>query len=253
MAGFAVSPDNLRIAVALLTFTNPDSSQVTLDLYVENVGGGARVELFSSTSVVEWPIGWANGNLVIAVGPAVVGNAASNPYNGTQGYQIADPATGNRLNTMRSDCLYGPLELPSKSRMWPSALVNGTACWASGAGIGRQNLNGAYRAFTASVSDPIFLELSPAGNRIAGRPGPTGSSMVLFDITGGPAGPPPGATVTSLETNGVPMGWIDEQYLVYYEPEGFGRDILDLTTRSVIPIAACACGNSGVFFGSLGR
>lgn len=226
-AGFAVSPDDRRIAVALLAFRSSDNFQASLDLYVEDLGGANRVELFASTTVTEWPVAWENGDLVLAVGPAVVGNASSNPYNGFAGYHLVDPTTGNRLVTMRTDCLFGPLE------------AVGTACSSPTSGVGAQAFDGSYRAFASSSGQQLFLALSPDGSQIAGRPGALGSPIVLFHSTGG--------SVSML--NGIPMGWIDDQHLV--STNGIDRSIVDVTSQSVTPIPACPCGNPGVYFGSL--
>ena len=49
-AVFAVSPDDTRIAVAILTFPFPAKTRI----YVENLsGGGNHIELFSSATVIE--------------------------------------------------------------------------------------------------------------------------------------------------------------------------------------------------------
>ena len=132
-AGFAVSPDDRRIAIALLAFQSPDNFQASLHLYVQDLSGENKIDLFSSTSIdAEWPIAWSNGHLVLAIGPSVVGNASSNPYNSVQGYHIADASTGNRLVTMSSDCLLGPLQ------------SMGSAC-SSGPQVMAQGLDGTNR------------------------------------------------------------------------------------------------------------
>jgi len=228
-AGFAVSPDDRRIAIALLAFRNPDNFQASLDLYVQDLTGENKIDLFTSTSIAEWPIAWSNGHLVLAVGPSVVGNMSNNPYNGFQGYHIADASTGNRLVTMSTDCLFGPLQ------------PTGSAC-SSGPQIMAQGLDGTARVFSPSAGSQLFLAVSPDGSRIAGRPGPLGSPIVLFNSVG---------TTNSLAHSGVPMGWIDNQHLVFYGPNGFERNILDVAADSVVPIPACPCGNPGIFFGAL--
>jgi hypothetical protein len=66
VAAFAVSPDDRQIAVSVLDYTR---YPVSTRLYVEDlIGGGNHVELFSSPTVLEWPAGWHNGSLVMAVG-----------------------------------------------------------------------------------------------------------------------------------------------------------------------------------------
>src|SRR5207245_10337940 len=94
----AVSPDDSRIAVAAFnykgssTFGNPG---VTMNLFVQDLAGGNRVNLFSSTSVTEWPIVWHNCDPVIACGPAgPVQYAVENPYFDVEGYHVANVNTG---------------------------------------------------------------------------------------------------------------------------------------------------------------
>ena len=75
-AGFAVDPTDRRIAVAVFAYTPApaDSQGVAqptykgMRLYVEDLqGGGHRVDIFSSATVAEFPIGWATGNVILAV------------------------------------------------------------------------------------------------------------------------------------------------------------------------------------------
>ncbi len=228
VAGFAVSPDDKRIAVGLMTFNNTGAYQ-GLDLFVTDVGGANRVELFTSTTVSEWPVGWTNGRLVLALGPPVNGNLSNNPYNGFEGYHVADAANGNRLVAMSNECILGPLQ------------QNGTAC-SSGGWVTAQAFDGTVRVFQPGAGVQDVLLLSPDGTRIAGRPGALGSPIVMYNDVG---------TVTTMSQSGVPMGWIDDQHLVFFGPNGFERKILDVASGSVIPMQPCACGNSGVFFGAL--
>ena len=229
VAGFAVSPDDRRVAVALLAFQSSTNAQPTLDLYVEDLGGGSRIELFRSTTVTEWPIAWNNGHILLAVGPPVVGNASTNPYNAFQGYHVADAANGNRLVTMSNDCLYGPL------------VPTGTACDSGGQVMG-QAFDGTLRVLYPSAGTQSYLAMSPDGSQIAGQVG--GASIVAYGFYTGDARP--------LNHFGNPMGWIDSNHLVFYT-NAFDRGILDLAGGSVppvIPMPKCTCGNSGVFFGA---
>src|SRR5258708_15491096 len=97
-AVFAVSPDDSRIAVAVITFPFPAKTRI----YVEGLaGGGHHIDLFSSGTVLEWRVGWHQGHLVIAVG------ANAHPQNsydgfiyGYSGYHVADGSTGTRLATV---------------------------------------------------------------------------------------------------------------------------------------------------------
>jgi len=67
-AGFAVSPDNRRIAVSAINY---GVSPPALRLYVENLGsGGNHSELLASSSLYVWPVAWQGSSLILAVGPA---------------------------------------------------------------------------------------------------------------------------------------------------------------------------------------
>ncbi len=106
-AAFAVSPDDTRIAVAIVTYPFPVKTRIYVeDLYT----GGNHVELFSSSTVFEWPVGWHEGHLVIGVG---INAAPQNfwegfAYNQT-GYHVADASTGVRIATIcAGGATFGP-------------------------------------------------------------------------------------------------------------------------------------------------
>jgi hypothetical protein len=239
-AGFAVSPDDKRIAIATLAYHNPTDMNPAVDLYVEDIDGSHRVELFSSNNVAEWPVGWSNGKLVIAVGPPLVSSATTNPYNAAVGYHVADPATGKRLVTMRDSCVYGPLE--------PS----GSACWTVER-MGAQGFDGAYHEFVVGPGDRPYLALSPVGNLIASRPRQSGASLVVDGSVYGTFQPDGIHPISAI-----PMGWIDDTHLVYFDA-AFGRSILTLNPQNpssvvVTAIPACAeCSGrgAGAFFGAI--
>ena len=68
VAAFAVSPDDRRIAVSVLDFTR---YPVSASLFVEDLNGSANhVELYPSRQVLEWPVGWHNGSVVMGYGLA---------------------------------------------------------------------------------------------------------------------------------------------------------------------------------------
>lgn len=95
-AVFAVSPDDARIAMSVFDWS---SQPLRVTISVENLDGSNRVDIFTSTSVYEWPVAWHLGGLVVAVGSIYGG--APNPYAAVS-YHIADPNTGNRLATLAS-------------------------------------------------------------------------------------------------------------------------------------------------------
>jgi hypothetical protein len=113
---FAVSADDKRIAVSVFDWS---TRPMKMRIYVEDLaGGGNHVEIFSSTSLYEWPVGWHDGKLVLAGGPALGGSA--NPY-AASWYHLVDAASGNRIAVLaEKQCeAVGPLS------------AAGTACLAA--------------------------------------------------------------------------------------------------------------------------
>jgi hypothetical protein len=104
-AVFAVSPDDERIAVSLFDWSQ---KPMKVTIYVEDLAGGHRVVIFSSTSVYEWPVAWHAGSLVLAV--CCVFGGAPNPYAAVD-YHVADANTGGRLGVLGSTACQaiGPL------------------------------------------------------------------------------------------------------------------------------------------------
>lgn len=103
---FAVSPDDKRIAVSVFDWS---TRPMKMRIYVQDLaGGGHPVEIFSSASLYEWPVGWHDGELVLAGGPALGG--APNPY-AASWYHLVDASTGNRIAILAGkDCpAVGPL------------------------------------------------------------------------------------------------------------------------------------------------
>jgi hypothetical protein len=104
-AAFAVSPDDRRIAIALLTYdAKVGSSYRGMKLYVEDLDGSHHVDLFASSTVAEWPVGWHGTDLVIAVdvtgSTARGGSLTPYPYFALGGIHVADSMTGIRKATL---------------------------------------------------------------------------------------------------------------------------------------------------------
>ena len=103
---FAVSSDDKRIAIALLTYGPTPSpgpgvtgpKYVGMKLYVEDLDGSHHVDLFSSSTAFEWPVGWHGSDLVVAVGSNVYGGGSlvPYPYYAFNGIHVADSTTGVR-------------------------------------------------------------------------------------------------------------------------------------------------------------
>jgi hypothetical protein len=110
-AAFAVSPDDQRIAIALLTYgptpTGPESGTANyqgMKLSVEDLDGSHHVDLFSSSTVAEWPVGWHVSDLVIAVSSPQIGGLGLDPYPyyAFAGIHVVDSLTGARKATLCS-------------------------------------------------------------------------------------------------------------------------------------------------------
>ena len=114
-AAFSVSPDEDRIAVALIDYS---SQPIKETAYVANLDGSARVDLFTSTTAYYWPVGWHAGKVILAIGPAVRGGSVpSNQYSAT-GYALVDAQAGAQPARV------GPGECVPTGSLTPA----GTAC-----------------------------------------------------------------------------------------------------------------------------
>ena len=227
-AVFAVSPDDQRIAVAILDYS---MTPVRLRIYVEDLqGGGNHVEILSSTTVAEWPVGWHAGNLVIAVGSAYSPTDAPNPYQATGGYQLVDPVTGNRIALMGSTTcqVVGPLT---------SA---GTAC-VDAVGLHMVDWTGAMTEFGGAGMTSGAL--SPDGATIAAccQAG-GGESIVLLKGHG---------SIQATRAVGRFVAWMDQHTLIAGGTRSGPFMIVDLNSGSV---ASQVPGNDfeGVFPADLG-
>ncbi|MGA7910804.1 MAG: hypothetical protein WCC30_04560 [Candidatus Dormiibacterota bacterium] len=223
---FAVSPDDRRIAVSIITLARSRLPASFNDaMYVEDLGTSAnRVDIYSSTTTGEWPIGWHAGHLIVGVGGSDL-FGWGNPY-GAIAYHIADPASGLRLATL--DCARGLL------------VAAGTACadgWCStgstcGSGtLGKQAWDGTKTAFAIPSGPPpkIFMafanaaELSPDGASIAASvvaDQPTFALETLLFNNGS------SSILTQL---GSPLGWLDGSHLLVSSPSAVW--VIDVSTR----------------------
>jgi hypothetical protein len=231
-AGFAVSPDDIRIAVAQLDYST-SSAHPHERLYVENLaGGGNHIDLPVGSGPLSWPIGWYRGAIVLALGDPQ-GTDSLNPYHASGGYALIDSVTGRQIQSLGSDCVYGPLT------------AAGTACWSGSGTFGARGLDGAFRAFRNPGDVEASMALSPDGTQIAAQVGASGQPIVLFMPSDNG-----GILVTAI-----PMGWIDRTHLVFANPPaepGVHRRIIDTVTRAITPIPDCPCGSHGIFAGVIG-
>ena len=108
-AVFAVSADDRRVAVALLKYgptpsgpglASPNYQGMTLS--VEDLTGGNHVDIFSSATAAEWPVGWRGTDLVVAAGEPQTTGLGLNPipYYALKGLHLVDAATGVRKGAL---------------------------------------------------------------------------------------------------------------------------------------------------------
>jgi len=235
-AAFAVTPDDARIAVALLDYSkNP----VALTLYVEDVGGAHHVVIFTSTTKYVWPVAWHAGQLVVAyLGPNAVPFKSKtifysnrnlndypygpNPYGGIN-FHVINPVSAQRLAIISGGGASGLLTKAG------TAVVQGDADGWAGNWI-NWNSPGNYGSFSAAGS------LSPDGAVIAAccpQPGLTG--LLVLWYRGGQTRILP-VNVTSIDW----VGWLDDSHLVtgFYQSADGSPSVVDLSTDAVTPVDA---------------
>lgn len=159
VSGFSVSPDDLRIAVSTETFT---PTAITDRLYVEDLhGGGHHADIYSTSvpagnfkqPVMLWPMGWHQGELVLAVWPACSFEQVSYP----QSWHVVSATTAARVASIGDlNCIPAPFPSPA-----------GVACFdpTTPGHVRVYGWNGALRA--TLVTDTEATELSPSGNVLA--------------------------------------------------------------------------------------
>jgi len=229
-AGFAVSPDDTRIAVAALQYRLVQQTPVavqSLRLYVQALGGDKKsTDIFTSTTDAEWPIGWHADTLVIAVSVPHAQYAADNPYGAYDGYNVVDPLTGTRVVEV---CYLG---MPEATPVGP-AVPAGTLC---GNYVTASDWNGRRTTFAVPQGTECAA-LSPAGDLAACTSEPSGLSGVGSILVYRPNG----LLVSSAGSGGSPA-WVDESHIAFSSagPEGYARvcctEILALRSGSVTHI-----------------
>ena len=190
-AGFAVSPDDQRVAVSILSYSSADAgaTYTGMRLYVEDLAdGGHHVDIFTSSTLAEFPIAWVGGKLVVAVsGPFCCAAPLANPY-GADSDHVVDPATGHRIRTICSASALpqGPVE--------PVGVLCGLHTFVHWDGT----------PFTAPAVVP-----DPGVNRVALSPDGT---AVLYG--GSPIQVIRGTNEFALNESGVAFGWVDSVHVV---------------------------------------
>jgi hypothetical protein len=218
-AGFAVSPDDQRIAVAILSYTpSADSSQAPayngMRLYVEDLkGGGRHLDIFNSTTVAEFPIAWKGGNLVIAVStPQCCQTQPMNPYGATT-YHIANPDTGRRV-----------LALCTNSGV-PVGPVEGFGVMCADRGPRYWGWDGIELGSPAAVPLPgdHLSAVSPDGRRVAVAQ----ENIWIWGPLGGS---------TTLDVSGFVFGWLDGDHIIIRKEGATSLSIYDLQSRRSVDV-----------------
>jgi hypothetical protein len=235
VAAFAVSPDDHRIAVSVLDFTR---YPVGTRLYVEDLnGGGNHIELFSSTNVMEYPVGWHAGHLVIALGLNVQPQNYFDGFAQAHGYHVADAQSGKQLLSLCSGAdTYRP-ESPAGAECitFRSAAV---VAWAGGA----RALPLARKPDATSGVCPLMGPLSPTGvvasDIVSSSQGGCGGGPGIFLVTA--LG---GVSTQPVTSNVVPVGWVDATHLIvdaslYTGSSTAALSIFDITSKASARIQA---------------
>jgi hypothetical protein len=213
-SGFAVSPDDRRIAVAAVDYS---SSPPTTRLYVEDVAGGANhLELPFPVGANVWPVGWHGGELVVAIGSAPTQSVPGNPYGTFAGYQLIDATTGGRLSSLACD---------PAGALTPA----GSACLAGGAPLQVQDFVGRTRSLGGSAPGSVVSAAeAPDGAHVAFCC--ADGQLQLWDVAEG--------SVASLGPAENPdYGWIDATHLLVSDRPTQHPRVIDVTAGTSLPAA----------------
>jgi hypothetical protein len=222
--GFAVSPDDTKIAVAALQYRLDQQIPAVqaVRLYVQTLAGDQKsTDIFTSTTVAEWPIGWHTDRLVIAVSVPHAQYAVENPYSAYSGYHVVDSATGT---SVADACYLGTPNSPNGP-----AVPAGTVC---GDYLTASDWTGNVTTFAVPKGTGC-VALSPSGAMAACRSWAEELGSILVYR-------PNGSLVFSGGSGNRPA-WIDESHIAFSAgPNGYARgsygEILDIRSGSVTNI-----------------
>lgn len=228
-AAFAVSPDDKRIAVSLLTYgPTPSGPGVTIanysgmKLYVEDLDGSHHIDLFNSPTVAEWPVGWHGAALVIAVSLKQIPGLGSDPlpYYAFGGISVVDAATGVRKASLCSGATELGLATPAGVLCAKAPIVESD--WAgkeTSTGIGCSRA--ALQPGGASIACTVFGENSLLWS--------SGSTRTL---------PAP------------PVGWVGRDHLLLSSSQT-GAQLFDVGSGTMQPVDVVAAWTVGAIPGGL--
>lgn len=238
LASFAVTPDDLRIAATVIDYA---SEPPTMRLFTDDLAGGHKVELFSSSRVYEWPVGWHQGHLVLAVSPLASVQNAGEWYMGSRGFHIVEAASGNRLLAICED-LSADTPFPTSPWGGTCQIYPNVANLVSWDGVKREVLVDRCRA----IGPP-----SPDGSRVAvrgmdgGCATATNAPIRVIDSSG---------RVNVSTALGVPLGWLDNSHLIFQEdlpPFSAANAVAPIKILELANASAVVVDASGFFAGDL--
>jgi hypothetical protein len=155
---FSVSPDDQRIAVVVEDLSPAQS--IGLRLYVEDLGGGHHSDIYATTipkglgGLSLWPMGWHQGNLVLAAVYACSATPVTTPYE----WRVVSAATAERQATVvgsKVRCLGGFWQSPA-----------GVACSVDNTTF-VNDWSGKFITQLSVAFGPEQAQLSPAGRTAA--------------------------------------------------------------------------------------
>lgn len=250
-AAFAVSPDDGRIAVALIDYSAAPPAR---HLYVSDLNGSNRSEVSVSGQNYVWPVGWHADKLILAVGdatpvahpmpgevhpwcdPSTGPCTADNPYAATHGFYLVDPKDSTRLATLASDqCKAMGLMTRAGTLCWESEFPGGritptiecrpqlTIC------LRLADWTGAFTEWSTIATVWIGV-LSPSANQMAAC-----CSVDAINVYEARAA---GGSVTRLRYSAAPVGWVDDYTLIVQPFGSQNMTMFSLTGRVETPIDA---------------
>ncbi len=252
-AAFAVSPDDLRIAVSTITI-DTNKLVTTPHLYVSDLDGANRSDVHAGGNAYVWPVAWHDGNLVLASGnanavpvaspdiihpwcdPSAGPCTADNPYGAAHGFELVDPGTGKRLANLGSDQCQPMGLLTSAGTLcregWaPSGLITQTQeCKPTITTCLRlADWSGAFTEWTTLATVWIGA-LTPSATQMAGCCNVDAINLYEARAAGG--------GITRIHNSASPIAWLDDYNLIYQPFNSTAMQLFSVTSRTDVPIAA---------------
>jgi hypothetical protein len=205
IASFAVSPDDLHIAYTLIDYSTKPAG---MRLFSDDLAGGKLNDLFSSTSIYEWPVGWHLGHLVLAVSSGAQVQNAGEWFMGSSGFHVVDATTANRLSSICTDP-GASTPFPTSSWGTPCSIAssqNGAAAdnsVISWDGVKKQVLGQDPCPATGPPSPDGGLVAVQGSDRVCKATPNDRLRLLTFD-----------GSVNTSSGVGTPLGWLDNTHLV---------------------------------------